>query len=51
MVAIFWIFRNRPAGKINKWFKRLQIVSASAMALSTAAGGWRIIRAMGVRII
>ncbi len=94
MVAIYWLFRHRSAGKVNRWFKRLQIVSASfmavshgsndaqkvmgiitmalfgmgkietfsvpkwvvfacasAMALGTAAGGWRIIKTMGVKMI
>jgi inorganic phosphate transporter, PiT family len=94
MVAIYWMFRNSPAGKVNRWFKHLQIVSASfmaishgsndaqkvmgiitmalfgmgkistftvpqwvvfacatAMALGTAAGGWRIIKTMGVKMI
>ncbi len=94
MIAIMWIFHKRPAGKVNRWFKHLQLVSAAFMALShgsndaqksmgiitmalfgmgfihtfavpqwvillcaaamamgTAAGGWRIIKTMGVRMI
>ena len=96
MIAIMWMFHKRPAGKVNRWFKHLQLVSASFMALShgsndaqkamgiitmamvgmgfipannfhvpiwvvlacatamafgTAAGGWRIIKTMGVRMI
>jgi inorganic phosphate transporter, PiT family len=94
MVAIYWIFHRSPAGKVNWWFKHLQVVSASfmaishgsndaqkvmgiitmalfgmgyiqdftvpkwvifscatAMALGTAAGGWRIIKTMGVKMI
>lgn len=96
MIAIMWIFHRSPAGKVNRWFKHLQIVSASFMALShgsndaqkvmgiitmalvgagyyanqefhvpmwvvlacatamamgTAAGGWRIIKTMGVKMI
>jgi inorganic phosphate transporter, PiT family len=94
MIAIMWIFHKQPAGKVNRWFKHMQIVSASfmalshgsndaqksmgiitmalfgmgyihtftvpswvvlacasAMALGTAAGGWRIIKTMGVRMI
>jgi PiT family inorganic phosphate transporter len=96
MIAIMWIFHKSPAGKVNRWFKHLQIVSASFMALShgsndaqkvmgiitmalvgagyyvnqdfhvplwvviacasamaagTAAGGWRIIKTMGVKMI
>lgn len=34
MIAIMWIFHRSPAGKVNRWFKHLQIVSASFMALS-----------------
>jgi inorganic phosphate transporter, PiT family len=94
MIAIMWMFHKQPAGKVNRWFKHLQLVSASFMALShgsndaqkamgiitmalfgmgyittfavphwviflcagamafgTAAGGWRIIKTMGVRMI
>lgn len=96
MIAIMWIFHRSPAGKVNRWFKHLQLVSASfmalshgsndaqkvmgiitmalvgagyyanqafhiptwvvlicatAMALGTAAGGWRIIKTMGVKMI
>jgi inorganic phosphate transporter, PiT family len=96
MILIMWIFHKSPAGKVNRWFKHLQIVSASFMALShgsndaqkvmgiitmalvgagyyaskdfhvpvwvvlacatamafgTAAGGWRIIKTMGVKMI
>jgi inorganic phosphate transporter, PiT family len=94
MIAIMWIFNKRPASKVNRWFKHLQLVSAGfmalshgsndaqksmgiitmalfgmgfiqsfvvpswvvfvcalAMALGTAAGGWRIIKTMGVRMI
>jgi inorganic phosphate transporter, PiT family len=94
MVAIYWIFHRSAAGKVNRWFKHLQIVSASFMAIShgsndaqkimgiitmalfgmgmiptfdvpkwvvfacatamaagTAAGGWRIIKTMGVKMI
>ena len=94
MIAIMWMFHKSPAGKVNRWFKHLQLVSASfmalshgsndaqksmgiitmalfgmgyihtfavprwvillcaaAMALGTSAGGWRIIKTMGVRMI
>ena len=97
MIAIMWMFHKSPAGKVNRWFKHLQLVSASfmafshgsndaqkamgvitlalvslgymqggkdfhipswvvficaaAMALGTAAGGWRIIKTMGVKMI
>jgi PiT family inorganic phosphate transporter len=99
MIGIMWMFHKSPAGKVNKWFKHLQLVSASfmalshgsndaqkamgiitmalvgsgfyhpaspkdfhvptwvvflcasAMALGTSAGGWRIIKTMGVKMI
>lgn len=94
MIAIYWMFHRSPAGKVNWWFKHLQVVSASfmavshgsndaqkvmgiitmalfgtgyikdfsvprwvvfacatAMAVGTAAGGWRIIKTMGVKMI
>jgi len=98
MILLMWIFHKSPAGKVNRWFKHLQLVSASfmafshgsndaqksmgiitmalvgagflhpsgkdfvvptwviflcasAMALGTAAGGWRIIKTMGVKMI
>lgn len=98
MITIMWLFHRSPAGKVNRWFKHMQLVSASfmafshgsndaqksmgiitmalvgggflhpagkdfsvpawviflcasAMALGTAAGGWRIIKTMGVKMI
>jgi PiT family inorganic phosphate transporter len=98
MIAIMWMFHKSPAGKVNRWFKHMQLVSASfmafshgsndaqkamgiitmalvgggflhpvgkdfnvptwviflcasAMALGTSAGGWRIIKTMGVKMI
>jgi inorganic phosphate transporter, PiT family len=97
MIGLMWMFHKSPAGKVNRWFKHLQLVSASfmafshgsndaqkamgiitlalvsmgymhggkdfhvptwvvflcatAMALGTAAGGWRIIKTMGVKMI
>ncbi len=96
MLAILWGFRNVPPGKSNRWFKGLQMVSASimafshgmgdaqksmgiivmallaggmmdpknvhvplwvklscavAMSLGTAAGGWRIIKTLGHKMI
>jgi PiT family inorganic phosphate transporter len=97
MIVIMWMFHKSPAGKVNRWFKHMQLVSASfmavshgsndaqkamgiismalvsmgymhggkdfhvptwvvflcasAMALGTAAGGWRIIKTMGVKMI
>lgn len=34
MVATYWIFRRTAPGKLNRWFKVFQILSASSMALS-----------------
>lgn len=94
MTLLYWIFRNKPPAPLNKWFKRLQVVSAgfmalthgsndaqktmgiitlalvsfgvldtfavpiwvilvcaTAMALGTAAGGWRIIKTVGQKIM
>jgi len=95
MLAIFWVIRRRAPSRVNRIFRRAQIVSggfvafthgtndaqktmgiislalistghlnadtfdvptwvivssATAMALGTYAGGWRIIRTMGTRI-
>ena len=95
MVALLWIIRRRAPGRVNRIFRRLQIVTAgfvafthgtndaqktmgimtlalittghasaeefevplwvivsaaTAMALGTYAGGWRIIRTLGSRI-
>ncbi|MCL5257412.1 MAG: inorganic phosphate transporter [Chloroflexi bacterium] len=94
MLGVSWIFHNASSGRVNRYFRRLQLLSAAfmafshgsndatktmgimtmalvsfgalstfqvpwwvitisalAMALGTAAGGWRIIRTMGTRII
>jgi inorganic phosphate transporter, PiT family len=96
MLAILWAFRNVPPGKTNRWFKGMQMASASimafshgmgdaqksmgiivmallaagmmdpahvhvplwvklgcasAMAIGTATGGWRIIKTMGTKMI
>jgi len=95
MIAVMWIFRRGHPGKLNRWFRRAQSVSAAAMsvghgmqdaaktmgivvlalytggfqsdkdhipqwvffssatvlALGTYAGGWRIIRTLGRRVI
>src|SRR5579875_3120219 len=94
MLAILWTFRNRNAHRLNRGFRRLQVLSAAAMAYShgtqdaqktmgvitlalvtsghlssfhvpfwvilssagamafgTYAGGWRIIRTLGRRIV
>ena len=95
MLVIFWLIRRRSPSRVNRGFRRLQLVSASfvafthgtndaqktmgiialaliasghlsaeefdvplwviasaatAMALGTYAGGWRIIRTLGQRI-
>lgn len=94
MVAVFWIFRRATPGRVDKTFRRLQLVSAAlyslghgtndaqktmgiiavllfsagylgkefyvptwvilsahaAIALGTLAGGWRIVKTMGMRI-
>lgn len=94
MTAISWLIARRPARKVNLWFRRLQIISASlyslchggndaqktmgiitgllvstgysqtfavpfwvvisahaAIGIGTLAGGWRIVRTMGTRIV
>lgn len=94
MVGVYWLFRKSRPDKLNRWFKRIQVVSAgfmalthgsndaqktmgiitltlvaggmldtfvvplwviiacaTAMALGTAAGGWRIIRTVGKKIM
>jgi PiT family inorganic phosphate transporter len=96
MVTIAWIIRRRSPGAVNRWFRKLQLVSggfvafthgtndaqktmgiialalvitghipggddfyvptwvvvsaATAMALGTYAGGWRIIKTLGQRV-
>jgi inorganic phosphate transporter, PiT family len=95
MVVVLWIIRRRAPGRVNKVFRRLQLVSggfvafthgtndaqktmgiialalvasghlspdferpptwvivsaATAMALGTYAGGWRIIKTLGMRV-
>jgi PiT family inorganic phosphate transporter len=37
MTAIFWIFRRMPPGRIDHWFRRLQLVSAAAFSLMHGA--------------
>src|SRR5580704_1424677 len=29
MVSIYWLFRYMPPGRVDKWFRRLQLVSAA----------------------
>ena len=33
MVAVAWLFRRSRAGRVDKWFRRLQLVSAGAYSL------------------
>jgi PiT family inorganic phosphate transporter len=37
MTAIFWIFRDFRPGRVDKWFRRLQLVSAAGFSLMHGA--------------
>jgi inorganic phosphate transporter, PiT family len=37
MTAIFWIFRWFPPSRVDRWFRRLQLVSAAAFSLNHGA--------------
>jgi PiT family inorganic phosphate transporter len=37
MTAIYWIFRNFSPGRVDKWFRRLQLVSAAGFSLMHGA--------------
>ncbi len=37
MVAIFWLFRWMPPSRVDKWFRRFQLVSAAAFSLMHGA--------------
>ena len=37
MVAIFWMFRWTPPSRVDRWFRRLQLVSAAAFSLDHGA--------------
>ena len=93
MLAVYWIFRNWPPQRVDKYFRKLQLLSAAAysfghgtndaqktmgiiagtlfsagilqkfyipfyvvlmahaaIGLGTLAGGWRIVKTMGMRI-
>ncbi|MBZ5565552.1 MAG: inorganic phosphate transporter [Acidobacteriia bacterium] len=93
MVAVYWIFRNATPQRVDRYFRKLQLLSAAAfslghgtndaqktmgviagvlftsgllnhffvpfwvvlmahaaIALGTLAGGWRIVKTMGMRI-
>src|SRR6185436_12282601 len=36
-VGIFWLFRNFSPGRVDKWFRRLQLVSAAGFSLMHGA--------------
>jgi PiT family inorganic phosphate transporter len=37
LVAVAWICRNKTQRRVDKWFRRLQLVSAASTAWGTAA--------------
>ena len=37
MTSIFWIFRWTPPSRVDRWFRRLQLVSAAAFSLNHGA--------------
>jgi PiT family inorganic phosphate transporter len=37
MVAIFWLFRQISPGRVDKWFRRLQLLSAGFFSLTHGA--------------
>src|SRR6188768_1472472 len=37
MTAIYWIFRRVPPGRVDHWFRRLQLVSAAGFSLMHGA--------------
>jgi PiT family inorganic phosphate transporter len=37
MTSIFWVFRRMAPGRVDKWFRRLQLVSAAAFSLMHGA--------------
>jgi Phosphate/sulphate permeases len=37
MTAIFWIFRRMAPGRVDKWFRKLQLVSAALFSLNHGA--------------
>ncbi len=46
MVAILWIFQRTPPGRVDHWFRRLQLVSAAAYSLGH--GGNDAQKTMGI---
>jgi len=49
MLTILWAFRNIPPGKSNRWFKGMQMVSASIMAFSHGMGDAQ--KSMGIIVM
>src|SRR5205823_11165760 len=37
MTAIFWLFRGAPPSRVDRWFRRLQLVSAAFFSLNHGA--------------
>ncbi len=37
MTALYWIFRNTTPARVDRWFRRLQLVSAAAFSLNHGA--------------
>ena len=46
MVAIMWLFRRTPPGRVDSWFRRLQLLSAAAYSLGH--GGNDAQKTMGI---
>ena len=46
MVAIFWLLRNKPPQRIDKWFRKLQLLSAAGYSLGH--GGNDAQKTMGI---
>ncbi|PYX88715.1 MAG: anion permease [Acidobacteria bacterium] len=46
MTAVFWIFRSRPPQQVDKWFRKLQLLSAAAYSLGH--GGNDAQKTMGI---
>lgn len=37
MIAVYWLFRGSSPSKMDKWFRKLQLISAAAFSLSHGA--------------
>ncbi len=46
MTAVFWIFQRRPPQQVDKWFRKLQLLSAAAYSLGH--GGNDAQKTMGI---